>query len=291
MSEASPQTPAPVDPNATKIYLWPNLMTAGNLLCGFMAILRILQGTIERSNGGDFPSTGWVEIYLSSLWFILGACLFDLLDGRVARVTKSESPFGREFDSIADVVSFGVAPALLVYEIVLKEFDLGWFIAAVYLVCGALRLARFNVHAALPQKEKGPGSEFTGFPIPAGAGLVSSITLLILHLYGTDVALDQGWGKYGLVVLLLCVSWMMFSGFKYPSFKTFNFRTAHSPIKFLVGIAVLALAIKYYWWMLALIFVSYLLYGFCRPFVSRATRRQIEDDDDEEDEEDASASI
>jgi len=74
----------------------------------------------------------------------------------------------------------------------------------------------------------------------------------------------------------------MFSGFKYPSFKSFTFRTEHSPVKFVVGLVVLALLIKYYEWMFALIFVSYLLYGFFRPFVSRATRRQIEDDDDDE---------
>ncbi|SDU07430.1 CDP-diacylglycerol---serine O-phosphatidyltransferase [Verrucomicrobium sp. GAS474] len=279
---STPQPPH--DDNATKIYLWPNLFTAGNLLCGFMAILKILQGTIERANG-MMSETGWIQIYLSSLYFILAACIFDLLDGRVARTTKSESPFGREFDSIADIVSFGVAPALLVYEIVLKDIGLGWLIAGFYLVCGALRLARFNVFAAVAHKDKGPGNEFTGFPIPAGAGLVSSITLLILHFYGTDVALDRGWGKYFLVAILIFVSLMMFSGFKYPSFKSFSFRTAHSPLKFGIAVVVLALTIKYYEWMLAVVFVSYLLYGFCRPFVSRATRRQIEDDDDDDEDE------
>jgi len=95
-----------------KIYLLPNLMTAGNLFCGFAAILRIIEG----KSGEEVLAGGK---YKEAIAFILGACVFDLLDGRLARLGGRESPFGREFDSIADVVSFGVAPALLVYDIVL----------------------------------------------------------------------------------------------------------------------------------------------------------------------------
>ncbi|MDE1171348.1 MAG: CDP-diacylglycerol--serine O-phosphatidyltransferase [Verrucomicrobium sp.] len=265
-----------------KIYLLPNLMTAGNLICGFLAVLRIFQGTIDRSGGGE----NWIQIYESSLTFILYACIFDMLDGQVARRGGTESPFGREFDSLADIVSFGVAPALLVFEIVLKEipFRLGWILAAFYLMCGALRLARFNVHASLPSVP-GASKEFTGFPIPAAAGLVSSITLLMLYYYETDRELERGWGKYLLAALLFFLSIMMFSRFKYPSFKGFSLRTEHSLGKFIATVALLFLTIVYYHWMLAVVFVSYLLYGFFRPFVSRALRRQIEeeDDDDEDD--------
>jgi CDP-diacylglycerol---serine O-phosphatidyltransferase len=262
----------------TKIYLLPNLMTAGNLLCGFMALLKIFEGAFLRSNASEV----WMESFEASLYFILGAFIFDMLDGRLARLGGRESPFGREFDSLADIVSFGVAPAMLVFLLVLHEFPnrIGWLVAAIYLICGALRLARYNVHATLPQT--GPAKEFTGFPIPAAAGLVCSITLLMLHLYETKQALESGWGKYFLVPLLFFLSFMMFSKFKYPSFKALSLRTEHSIPKFLGVLAALTVVILFYQWMLAVVFVGYLFYGFLRPFLSRAMRREIEEDEVEE---------
>src|SRR5215213_8022689 len=125
--------------NNAKIYLLPNLMTAGNLFCGFAAVLRVYDGAREI----DFLEAA--ADFHDAIWFILAACIFDLLDGRLARLGGHESAFGREFDSLADIVSFGMAPALLVYQIVLQEFPrVCWIIAFVYLACGALRLARFN---------------------------------------------------------------------------------------------------------------------------------------------------
>ena len=113
------------DKNA-KIYLLPNLMTAGNLFCGFTAVLRIYDGA------QDVDFTMAAHKFHDAIWFILAACIFDLLDGRLARLGGHESAFGREFDSLADVISFGMAPALLVYQIVLGEFrNLGWMIAFV----------------------------------------------------------------------------------------------------------------------------------------------------------------
>ena len=126
-----------------KIYLLPNLMTAGNLFCGFAAVLCIYDGAQETNYAIAAMK------FRDAIWFILAACIFDLLDGRLARLGGHDSAFGREFDSLADVVSFGMAPALLVYQIVLGEFqNLGWMIAFVYLACGTLRLARFNCVAA-----------------------------------------------------------------------------------------------------------------------------------------------
>lgn len=263
----------------TKIYLLPNLMTAGNLICGFLAVLKIFEGSMQRQSG---EGSDWINTYETSLYFILAAFIFDILDGRLARLGGRESPFGREFDSLADVVSFGMAPALLVFHIVLHEFQnkLGWAVASIYLVCGALRLARFNVHAALPHD--GPSKEFTGFPIPAAAGLVSSITLMMLYFYETDRELERGWGKYFLAALLLFLSFMMFSKFKYPSFKAFSLRTEHSLPKFILVVALLFFTLLYYKWMLAVVFVSYLFYGFLRPFLSRALRREIEEDEVDE---------
>src|ERR1700704_3244977 len=145
-------------PNGPKIYLLPNLMTAGNLFCGFAATLRILEGTILRAN-----EVGGINRFREAIILILAACVFDLLDGRLARLGGKESPFGREFDSLADIVSFGVAPALLVFKIVLYEIphQIGWLIAGFYLLCGALRLARFNIVATY---NLGTGTRnFTGF--------------------------------------------------------------------------------------------------------------------------------
>jgi len=132
----------------------------------------------RRAPGGPIPITS------VSTAFSLPASS-DLLDGRLARLGGKESPFGREFDSLADIVSFGVAPALLVFKIVLYEIphQIGWLIAGFYLLCGALRLARFNIAATY---NLGTGTRnFTGFPIPAAAGLISSITLLIISNYET----------------------------------------------------------------------------------------------------------
>src|SRR5438045_8870780 len=154
-----------------KIYLLPNLMTAGNLFCGFTATLKIVQGASISWSSPDEAST----LFHAAVWFILGACIFDVLDGRLARLGGQDSSFGREFDSLADIVSFGVAPALLVYRIVLIDFPrVGWLVAFVYLVCGALRLARFNTVAASGNSAN--GKELTGFPIPSAAVLTGSST-------------------------------------------------------------------------------------------------------------------
>src|SRR3954466_11773036 len=144
---ASPTLPPPKDPTEAKlkIYFLPNLLTAGNLFCGFVALTKIVEADL---------SNGYQTIEFA-LGFILLACIFDLFDGRVARMGGVESPFGREFDSLADLISFGAAPAFLVHRIVLKDVfgghdQWGWFIASIYLICGAFRLARFNCLAAMP---------------------------------------------------------------------------------------------------------------------------------------------
>lgn len=269
------ETHTPADLNK-KVYLLPNLMTAGNLFCGFMAILQIFQGTIIRVTEGS----NWIQYYENCLFFIFGAFIFDMLDGRLARLGGQESPFGREFDSLADLVSFGIAPALLLFKIVLYEMParIGWMIAFIYLVCGALRLARFNVHAA--EASKGASKEFTGFPIPAAAGLTASITLLLLHIYEADRSIGE-W-KYALALLMLFLSFMMFSKYQYPSFKAVNWKTRW-PIRRLFLITLLiATIIIYYRFALAIVFTAYLLYGFFRPYISKALRKEIEEEDEEE---------
>ena len=264
--------------NPGKIFLLPNLMTAGNLIFGFLAVLKIIDATFQRDTGGEY----WQHTYLVSIYCILAACVFDLLDGRLARLGGKESPFGREFDSLADVVSFGVAPALLVFKVVLHNIphQVGWLIAGFYLVCGALRLARFNIAATYNLGSS--TRDFTGFPIPAAAGVISSITLLIISNYNTEEELLAGYADIGLAGLMVFLSFMMFSKFQYPSFKGFNPRTQFSMPKFLGLVFLLLLTVLYRTWMPAVLFVSYLLYGFFRPFLSRAMRREIEEEEDEE---------
>jgi CDP-diacylglycerol--serine O-phosphatidyltransferase len=270
------------EPNP-KIYLLPNLMTAGNLFCGFTATLKILEGALLQASNPDAAG----DLFHIAIWFILGACIFDLLDGRLARLGGHESAFGREFDSLADIVSFGLAPALMVYRIVLQEFPRAcWIIAFVYLACGALRLARFNAVAAKGDVNGGQNEKnFTGFPIPAAAGLIASITLFMLWLAEGEHYLGK-W-KFVLPPLMLFLSFMMFSRFQYPSFKALNWKTKKSIPRFLVIILILVFTWLYYEWMPAVLFLAYLLYGFLRPWLSREWRREIEEEIGEEPPEEA----
>ncbi len=263
----------------SKIYLLPNLMTAGNLFCGFTATLKILEGALLQSANADLAADRFHE----AIWFILGAFVFDFLDGRLARLGGHESAFGREFDSLADIVSFGLAPALMVYRVVLNEFpNACWMIAFVYLACGALRLARFNTASANHDRAGSSNGHknFTGFPIPAAAGLIASITLFLLWLAEGEHHLGK-W-KFVLPPLLLFLSFMMFSRFQYPSFKAVNWKTQKSIPRFLVISLLLVLTAMFYQWMPAVLFLAYLLYGFLRPWLSREFRREIEEEIGEE---------
>ncbi len=161
----APNSPTPPadhhDDGQLKIYFLPNLLTAGNLFCGFVALTKI----VEADPASDFY---FAQIKLA-LAFILLACIFDLLDGRVARLGGADSPFGREFDSLADLVSFGIAPAFLVQRVVLADVfgeyrQISWFIASIYLLCGAFRLARFNVLVQLTPAAA--ARIFWAFPFP-----------------------------------------------------------------------------------------------------------------------------
>ena len=260
-----------------QIYFLPNLMTAGNLFCGFVALTKIVDPKVTQ---------GEIKVALA---FILLACIFDLLDGRLARMGGVESAFGREFDSLADLISFGAAPAFLIHRVVLRQVfsehpEVGWFIASIYLICGALRLARFNCLAAM--EGGGGGKEFLGFPIPAAAGLVASLTLFLLWGEKTDRDLaDPPW-SFILPGVLLFLSVMMVSEVKYPSFKTLDLRAKRTFPKTIVTIifaaALVILRGLILPIILPIIFTLYLLYGFIRPRISRKVRHEIEEEDDED---------
>lgn len=270
------------EPPKLKIYFLPNLLTAGNLFCGFVALTKIVEANLTPDASG---LVNWAPIKFA-LAAILLACIFDLFDGRVARMGGQESPFGREFDSLADLISFGAAPAFLVHRVVLHDVlpgeytEFGWFIASIYLICGAFRLARFNCLSTMNQP--GAGKDFLGFPIPSAAGLVASLTLFIIKL--NEKEKDLGYWGYLLPVVLVLLSAMMVSEVRYPSFKSLGLRSTTTFLKIIVGALFIGLLLvlreKILYYVLPLFFTGYLLYGFVRPRLSRAWRREIEEDDD-----------
>lgn len=281
MSEPSPGTG---ESQKLRIYFWPNLLTAGNLFCGFLALTKIVEA--------DPASPDYVRAIHGALFLILLATIFDLLDGRVARMAGKESPFGQEFDSLADIISFGAAPAFLVHRIVLADMwpehpQVGWLIASMYLICGAFRLARYNCMA---RRERSTSKEFQGFPIPAAAGLVASLTLLLLWV--EEQGFPESRWRYLLPVLLLFLSAMMVSEVKYPSFKSLDFRAKRSFSKMLVIVLVIAVFVILWEKVLPIaapvIFSTYLIYGFVRPWLPKRTRQGIEEEEDDEDDEERS---
>ena len=188
------------------IYILPSLLTTGGVFCGFYAFIAAMN-----------------EQFDIAAMAILGAIVFDGLDGRVARLTKTASAFGVQYDSIADVISFGMAPALLAYCWVLRPFGrLGWMAAFLYLLCGALRLARFNV-----TKPDIRGNHFVGLPIPAAAGVIASIIIAFEDLFLTRL---NPMIMVGVVYLL---AFLMVSNLHYPAFKQFEFKKRVTFTRFL----------------------------------------------------------
>src|SRR5581483_246852 len=204
------------------------------------------------------------------------------------RMGGVESPFGREFDSLADLISFGAAPAFLVHRVVLHDVfevhpEIGWFIASIYLICGALRLARFH---CLSIMQGGGGREFLGFPIPAAAGYVASVTLFLMWGETNDADFSTGPWRWILPGLMILLSLMMVSEVKYLSFKTLDLKARRTFPKMVVTIIFIGLLLILHDFILPLIlpliFTIYLLYGFIRPRISHKVRHEIEEEEDDE---------
>jgi CDP-diacylglycerol--serine O-phosphatidyltransferase len=185
--------------------------------------------------------------------------VMDMLDGKVARLTKTTTQFGVEFDSLADVVSFGVAPAFMVYSMALAPLGrAAWLGAFLFVICGALRLARFNVYTGVTDRRY-----FVGLPIPAAAGMVGSVVLLV----GGE-ELDR-WQASLIAVGTYLVSLLMVSTFRYWSFKEIDLaRRRPVGLLLLVVLAVLIVATHPQWFLFAL-FTAYLLSGPTRPLWAR----------------------
>jgi CDP-diacylglycerol---serine O-phosphatidyltransferase len=269
------------DPDEPKIYFLPNLMTACNLACGFFAVLMIFRGLLEVGNT-RIPEKEYYQhvkpYYEYAILLIFGSCLFDLLDGRLARLGGQESPFGQEFDSLADIISFGMAPAMLLSKAVLFPLgNIGWAIALLYLVCGAMRLARFNCLAALPKKP-GDSTDFRGLPIPMAAGFIASLTFLLIDLYKNDHEL--GFWKYVLGGAMLGLSLLMISDIRYPSFKKVDWRTRGTSGAIVIAVLLIFITVQFRYVMPVVVFSVYLVYGMIRPWISQRMRKEIEVESD-----------
>jgi CDP-diacylglycerol--serine O-phosphatidyltransferase len=257
---------------ASRIYILPNLMTAGNLLCGFMAVVSCIRAKLAgTSDDGLYLAATAPDHYRYAVYFIIGSAIFDMLDGRLARMGGRESLFGAEFDSLADVVSFGMAPAFLMFFLILspsQEFpwfrDIGGFVGFVYLLCAAMRLARFNVitNPLLHRGKKESNKDFIGLPVPAAAGTVASLVLFLLKLAESDKSLN----KFALVLpfLMLLIAFLMMSTVRYPSGKTVDLQTQTRLRTFVVIILLIGLIFIYKEIAFMCLCLGYIFFGLFR---------------------------
>jgi CDP-diacylglycerol--serine O-phosphatidyltransferase len=218
------------------MYLIPNLCTTGNLFCGVYSILSVFNGN-----------------HLAAAIAILVAMIFDMLDGKLARLTNSTGQFGVEFDSLADVVSFGVAPGLLIYSFALNGQGMfGVAVMFAYVAMGAVRLARFNATVSSADSKF-----FTGLAIPAAAGVVASLVIFDLHItkMGSQVK------PIIILVITLGLAFLMVSTIKYRSFKDLKFRRGEHFTYLVWGILALMLIVAWPQVMIFVIFAGYALSG------------------------------
>jgi CDP-diacylglycerol--serine O-phosphatidyltransferase len=224
-------------------YALPTLFTAGNIFLGFLSILRSFNGAMLAASGAA-GAAGASEHFTIAAKAIGAAVFLDGLDGRIARMTNTTSDFGREMDSLADVVSFGIAPAVLAFawgvqfvDTSIAEgvrshlFRAGYFIAFLFLLCGAARLARFNVQKnPIPKNPGHPDRKyFVGLPIPAAAGMVCAV---VFAFGGQPLAwwpLSVAW-----LALLLLLGFLMVCTWRYYSFKGINLNKPYTPLLFVL---------------------------------------------------------
>ena len=231
------------------IYILPNLFTSASLFGGFYAIIAAIQGRYEAAA---------MAVIMSSI--------LDGIDGRVARFTRTTSHFGVEYDSLSDLIAFGVAPGVLAFQWALAPFGrLGWLAAFMYVICGALRLARFNVQKTVEEPHF-----FKGLPIPAAACAIASLILFANTIGGIPE------NKSAIIILLIYfLSFLMVSTIKFYSFKTFDIRHRW-PFHVLVSIILVCLVIAYMpTVMIFLIMFSYVFSGPALGIYRRLRRRSL----------------
>lgn len=224
----------------------PSFFTIGNLFLGIISIILAIQG----------------EWQYAAIMVIIGMFL-DGLDGRVARMLNTQSEFGKELDSLSDVISFGVAPALIMYVAVLRDYDVwGWIITAIYPICGALRLARFNVQPGIP-------GYFIGLPITAAGGVLVTMVL------NSDVV-----ERPLLVLGMLLLSYLMISRIKYPNFKRIGIPRSSFWMVSILLIMFGILAVRFPEHFPKLVFVPlalYAFYGLMKKSDMKRRRQELEE--------------
>ena len=200
------------------LFILPNLFTASSIFCGIYAILMATEGSAS-------------DRFYKAAVAIIFAAIFDSADGRVARMTKTQSDFGIQLDSLADAISFGVAPAILMYKWALFHFGIwGMLVAFAYATCGVIRLARFNVMAA---QSNGPSKHFLGAPIPLAAA--SLVSLVLVHYRSGGVVLDY---QPLMIAVVLLLSFLMVSNVHYRTFKAAKSKQTAFVV---IGLAILVL--------------------------------------------------
>ena len=258
--------------NASRIYLLPNLMTAGNLFCGFVAIIKCIQAHYFMI-GADMITPESSALFTEAVWLIFGAMAFDSLDGRLARMGGRESLFGGEFDSLTDMVSFGLAPALMMFFLILSPTQgypifqkIGWFFGFIYLLCAGIRLARFNVitHPLINKSNVPASKDFVGLPVPAAAGTVAALVLFLLNLAEQDRDL-QRWAL-ALPPLLLLIAIMMISKIPYPSGKQIDLQTKTPLPSFVLFLVADGAIVAFKEIGMLVVMLSYIFFGIFRSF-------------------------
>lgn len=217
------------------IYIVPSLITSASFFCGFYSIIASIHGD-----------------YYTAAWVIILAAFFDGLDGRIARATGATTHFGVEFDSLSDLISFGAAPAILMYNWTLQPFGrIGWMAAFLFALCGALRLARFNTQSSEVRKDR-----FVGLPIPAAAGVLATIVLL------TRGALEIDHAPAALIVATVYIAaLLMVSNIPYRSFKQMDL-ARRKPFHMLIGVLLFVFVIAQFpHHMLFALAVAFALHG------------------------------
>ena len=198
--------------------IFPGVFTVGNMLCGFISILQSFEGEA-----------------IHAAWLIILAGFFDALDGKIARISRSASRFGIELDSFADFVSFGIAPAVIFYSFKLYVLGTwGWLLGFLFIICGAFRLARFNLEARLEEKPY-----FTGLPIPVAAITLCGYTLFSYELWGELLYPEV------LITLVIVFSALMVSGIEYETLPRFSLNSKKNLIKLIyILVALIAVLLK-----------------------------------------------
>ncbi len=268
---------------ASRIYLLPNFFTAGNLFFGFLSVVCCIRAkfevdlsmapSVQKFSAFIFrflPENSDISTsyYALAILCILASFLCDALDGRVARASGKSSLFGKEFDSIADSVSFGFAPCMLMYFLVLQPTTVshesfinlfnstGWIVGFLFLLCACVRLSRFNVltNPYIVGHEKYEKGDFCGLPAPAAAGTVATIALTLLSLKIDNYAIL-------LLPLMILISFLMISNIPYPSFKHINWTISTRFRTFVLIITAVILILSFKEYSLAMLFLAYVFYA------------------------------